>query len=63
MMPEADLLRIEAVGIRPGWLDRRRVRVFCQRCGEGINYQREVMAEGRTLCCPCGGDGYYDRLA
>ena len=63
VMSEADLLRIEAVGIRPGWLDRRRVRVFCQGCGEGINYQREVMAEGRALCRPCSGDGYYDRLA
>lgn len=63
VMPDADLLRIEAVDIRPGWLDRRRVRVFCQRCGEGINYQREVMAEGRTLCRPCSGEGYYDRLA
>jgi len=63
VMPEADLLRVEAVDIRRGWLDRRRVRVFCQGCGEGVNYQREVMAEGRTLCRPCSGDGYYDRLA
>ena len=59
VMPEPDLLRIEPVVVNPGWLDRRRVRVFCAECGEGINYQREVMANGRTLCRPCGGERYY----
>lgn len=60
-MPEADLLKIERVVIDPGWLDRRRARVFCARCGEGIGYQREVIAEGRIVCRPCAGDGYYSR--
>ncbi|HEU5395293.1 MAG TPA: FmdE family protein, partial [Candidatus Methylomirabilis sp.] len=41
VMPEADLLRIEPVTVEPGWLDRRRVRVPCQLCGEGVNYGRE----------------------
>jgi formylmethanofuran dehydrogenase subunit E len=58
-MPETALLSIEPVVVNPGWLDRRRVRVFCEECGEGINYQRELTAGGRILCRPCGGEGYY----
>ncbi|OGL29990.1 MAG: hypothetical protein A3G97_09890 [Candidatus Rokubacteria bacterium RIFCSPLOWO2_12_FULL_69_21] len=59
VMPEAALLSIESVVVNPGWLDRRRVRVLCEECGEGINYQRELTAGGRILCRPCGGEGYY----
>jgi formylmethanofuran dehydrogenase subunit E len=59
IMPEADLLSIRPVRIMPGWLERRRVRVHCEACGEGINYQREVRLDGRTLCRPCSGDRYY----
>ncbi|MBI3456729.1 MAG: TraR/DksA C4-type zinc finger protein [Candidatus Rokubacteria bacterium] len=59
VMPEGELFRIEPVVVRSGWLDRRRVRVFCEACGEGINYGREVRAGGRTVCRPCGGERYY----
>lgn len=59
VMPEADLLRIESVVVNPGWLDRRRIRVPCQGCGEGINYGREVAAEELVLCRACAGDSYY----
>ncbi len=58
-MPESDLLGVEPVALSLGWLDRPRVRVFCEACGEGINYQREVTVRGRTLCRPCGGERYY----
>jgi hypothetical protein len=58
-MAEDRLLRLERVTVRPGWLDRRRVRVACARCGEGINYEREVRARGRVLCRACAGDSYY----
>ncbi|MBI3635940.1 MAG: TraR/DksA C4-type zinc finger protein [Candidatus Rokubacteria bacterium] len=58
-MPEEALLSIMPVKILAGWLDRRRVRVFCDSCGEGINYEREVSSAGRTLCRPCAGDAYY----
>jgi len=57
-MPEGELLKIEHVAIRSGWLDRRRVRVCCDCCGEGINYEREVRVGGRTLCRPCSGESY-----
>ncbi|MCL6644036.1 MAG: EAL domain-containing protein [Dehalococcoidia bacterium] len=62
VMPEDLLLRLEPVVVHPGWLDRRRGRVFCDACGEGINYDRGVVIAGRTLCRPCSGEGYYTAL-
>ncbi|MEX2145795.1 MAG: FmdE family protein [Candidatus Rokuibacteriota bacterium] len=61
-MPESDLLAIQRVAVAPGWLDRRRVRVPCEGCGEGINYERQVVVGGRTLCRPCAGQTYYVAL-
>jgi formylmethanofuran dehydrogenase subunit E len=58
-MPESELLALQAVQIDPGWLDRRRIRVFCQSCGEGVNYEREVAIGNRTLCRSCSGHSYY----
>lgn len=52
-MPAVELLRVRAAAVRPEWLDRRRVRVFCRLCGEGVNYGREVVSDGLTLCRPC----------
>lgn len=34
-------------------------RVVCAQCGEGINFQREVLRDGRTLCRSCAGESYY----
>src|ERR1700740_3194858 len=34
-------------------------RVVCAECGEGINFNREVVRDGRTLCRACAGDRYY----
>jgi formylmethanofuran dehydrogenase subunit E len=34
-------------------------RVVCDACGEGINFKREVIANGRTLCRACAGGRYY----
>ena len=59
IMPEADLLRIEPVVVDARRLERRRQRVPCQACGEGITYRREVAVSGRLLCRPCAGEGYY----
>jgi formylmethanofuran dehydrogenase subunit E len=58
VMPERDLLHVEPVVVEPGWLDRRRARVFCDVCGEGVSYQREVRVGMWTLCRPCSGDRY-----
>jgi len=34
-------------------------RVVCDKCGEGINFKREVLQSGRTLCRSCAGESYY----
>jgi formylmethanofuran dehydrogenase subunit E len=37
-------------------------RVVCAECGEGINFAREVLQDGRTLCRACAGEAYYSQL-
>jgi formylmethanofuran dehydrogenase subunit E len=37
-------------------------RVVCAECGEGINFKREVLQNGRTLCRFCAGEQYYAHL-
>ncbi len=59
VMPEHELLTLHSVIVLPGWLDRPRVRVACERCGEGVNYGREVVSNGQTLCRPCFAGAYY----
>jgi formylmethanofuran dehydrogenase subunit E len=34
-------------------------RVQCDSCGEHIQDMREVYQEGKVLCIPCAGGGYY----
>jgi formylmethanofuran dehydrogenase subunit E len=34
-------------------------RMVCAQCGEGINFKREVIVNGRTLCRACAGESYY----
>jgi formylmethanofuran dehydrogenase subunit E len=34
-------------------------RVVCAECGEGINFKREVLQDGRTLCRSCAGEKYF----
>jgi formylmethanofuran dehydrogenase subunit E len=41
----------------PGY---KAARVTCAACGEGINFKREVVREGRTLCRACAGERYYE---
>ena len=35
-------------------------RVLCAECGEGINFKREIVRDGRTLCRACAGERYYN---
>jgi formylmethanofuran dehydrogenase subunit E len=37
-------------------------RVVCAECAEGINFKREVLQDGRTLCRSCAGERYYAHL-
>jgi len=34
-------------------------RVVCEKCGEGINFKREVRRDGKVLCRACAGESYY----
>ena len=43
----------------PGYKGERQV---CHECGEGINFKREVVREGRVLCKACAGERYYTPL-
>jgi len=62
-MPEADLFDVQWVKVElppeefPGYKGER---VVCEKCGEGINFHREVRREGKVLCQACAGDRYYE---
>ena len=43
----------------PGYKGARHI---CAECGEGINFERQVIRDGRTLCRACAGERYYTLL-
>jgi formylmethanofuran dehydrogenase subunit E len=61
-MADEDLFGVQAVTVDlppeefPGYKGERAV---CAQCGEGINFRREVVREGRILCRGCSGESYY----
>jgi formylmethanofuran dehydrogenase subunit E len=64
-MPDEELFRIEWVRVTLGPEDLpgyKAPRAVCAECGEGINFRREVVREGRTLCRSCAGERYYQPL-
>jgi len=38
-------------------------RTVCAACGEGINFKRQVVVDGRILCRSCAGECYYQPSA
>jgi formylmethanofuran dehydrogenase subunit E len=62
VLPDETLFGKQWVGVEirpedlPGY---KGPRVVCDECGEGINFKREVAANGRTLCRSCAGQRYY----
>jgi formylmethanofuran dehydrogenase subunit E len=38
-------------------------RVQCDSCGEHVQDMREVHHDGKVLCRPCAGSGYYELKA
>jgi formylmethanofuran dehydrogenase subunit E len=64
-MPAQDLFEHQWVRVElgpeefPGYKGERRT---CAECGEGINFERHVLREGRTLCRACAGERYYTPL-
>jgi formylmethanofuran dehydrogenase subunit E len=65
-LPEDELFTVENVKVilqeadLPG---RRRHRVTCRRCGEGVSDGREVPRDGSVVCRPCAAGAYYTGLA
>ena len=62
VMPERELLTLQPVELVPpveAIVSRPVVRTACDRCGEEIINEREVIRGGSTLCRSCAGDGYY----
>jgi formylmethanofuran dehydrogenase subunit E len=64
-MPEDDLFTTQWVKVElpaeefPGYKGER---IVCVECGEGINFRREVLRDGRVLCRACAGEQYYEVL-
>lgn len=64
-MPDEELFAVEWVRVTlapeelPGY---KAPRVVCAQCGEGINFKREVVRDGRALCKACAGERYYSPL-
>jgi formylmethanofuran dehydrogenase subunit E len=62
-MPEDDLFTKQWVKVElpaeefPGYKGER---IVCAECGEGINFRREVLRDGRVLCRACAGERYYN---
>jgi formylmethanofuran dehydrogenase subunit E len=62
-MPDDELFEHQWVRVRinpedlPGF---KAPRIACAECGEGINFKREVVRDGRTLCRACAGERYYE---
>ena len=60
-MPLADLFSEQwvRVSVRPEDLPGyKSARIACAQCGEGINFERQVERDGKTLCRGCAGDAY-----
>src|SRR5271155_1869779 len=64
-MPEDDLFTMQWVKVDfppeefPGY---KSDRIVCAECGEGINFHREVVRNGRVLCRACSGERYYEAI-
>jgi len=64
-MPEDDLFTKQWVKVDlpaeefPGFKGER---IVCAECGEGINFRREVLRDGRVVCRACAGEKYYEPL-
>ncbi len=61
-MSDGELFDVQPVTVElppeefPGYKGERAI---CAICGEGINFRREVVRDGMTLCRACGGESYY----
>jgi formylmethanofuran dehydrogenase subunit E len=64
-LPDSELFDVQWVRVKlcpedmPGY---KAPRVVCAECGEGVNFKREIVRDGKTLCRSCAGERYYETL-
>ena len=61
-IPEQELFEFQNVRVTLGPADLpgyKGERIVCAKCGEGINFRRETVVDGKTLCRGCAGERYY----
>jgi formylmethanofuran dehydrogenase subunit E len=64
-MPEDDLFTKQWVKVElpaEEFAGYKGERIVCAECGEGINFRREVLRDGKVLCRACAGEKYYEPL-
>jgi formylmethanofuran dehydrogenase subunit E len=65
-MADEDLFDVQWVRVKVGPEEMpgfKGERIVCAECGEGINYHREVVRDGRTLCKACAGERYWEPVS
>lgn len=63
-MPDDELLTVQEIELNfsvEEIISRAGRRVNCEKCGEEIINEREVILEGKIYCKPCAEGGYYQR--
>lgn len=64
-MADDELFTFENVRVEVGQEDLpgyKGERIVCSACGEGINFHREIIRDGKVLCRSCAGESYYTRV-
>jgi formylmethanofuran dehydrogenase subunit E len=62
-LPDEQLFLFQNVHVEVGPEDLpgyKGERIVCADCGEGINFRREIIRDGKALCRACAGEGYYE---
>ena len=62
IMPDDQLLNIQQVRIKQSVseiVSNPEARAICERCGEEIINEREVLLNSAILCLDCAGESYY----
>ncbi|HJS19183.1 MAG TPA: FmdE family protein [Anaerolineales bacterium] len=62
IMPDEELLHVEDVTLNISVariISYSGIRINCERCGEEVLNEREVVVEGKRYCRHCAADGYY----
>jgi len=63
-MSDADLFSTEWVKVdvapseMPGYKGER---IVCAKCGEGVQFKKEIVRDGETLCRGCAGEQYWTK--